>query len=199
MGTILCRYDHYGDDNSSKELAHRVKAGVLTAIDAMANDLVGLIREDCYLVPVPNRDGFADNTLMLAHFVSGLSQGKAQVLDIVKGKPHASVYDLKKEGQMLDDGFLGFRLCGSIPGDKRIYLLDNVLSTGFTMYAAHKLIPQADILVHSVAAKTFNESPYREYFGRVKTNKEVLLDLFRQKRIADNGVKNQLKNPRISY
>jgi hypothetical protein len=199
VGTILCRYDHYGDENASKELAHRVKAGILTAIEAMASDLAGLIQSDCYLVPVPNREGFADNTLLLAHFVSGMSGGKAKVMDIIRGNPRASVYELKKEGMILDDGLLGFQLTGRIPDDRRLYLLDNVLSTGFTMYAAQKLIPEADILVHSIAKSTFNLSPYREHFGRVQTKTEFLLLRHRENRMAENGVKSRLKRPRISY
>ena len=200
MGTILCRYDEYGYFNPSQKLAHGVKAGDLAAIITMAGDLAGLIPRECYLVPVPNRGGFADNTLLLAHFIAGLSTGRAKVLDILKGKPRDSVYALKKEGLELDAGLLGFRLSHKSPDDrKKVYLLDNVIATGFTMYAAHKLIPQADILVHSVAKNTFNQSPYREYFGRVKTNKEVLFDRYRQNRIAENGLKNKLTRPRVSY
>ena len=106
MGTIFCRYDEYGDFNPSKEFAHRVKAGILTAIETMASDLAGLILDDCHLVPIPNRDGFADNTLLLAHFVSGMTGGKGKVLDIMKGNARASIYDLKKEGKNMDDDLL---------------------------------------------------------------------------------------------
>ena len=59
-----------------------------------------------HLVPIPNRDGFADNTLLLAHFVSGMTGGKGKVLDIMKGNARASIYDLKKEGKNMDDDLL---------------------------------------------------------------------------------------------
>lgn len=99
----------------------------------MAGDLAGLIPRECYWVPVPNRGGFTDNTLLLAHFVSGLSTGRAKVLDIVKGNARPSIYELKKEGKKMDDDLLGFRLSRRSPNDRRIYLLDNVLATGFTI------------------------------------------------------------------
>lgn len=195
----MCRYDHYGELNPSKELAHEVKAGNLAAIETMAYDLAGLIQNNCYLVPVPNRCGFANNTLLLAHFVSGLSGSKATVLDIVKGNARSSVYELKKEGYSLEVDSIRFHLANSVPNDHPMYLLDNVLATGYTMYRAHKLIPQADILVHSVATQTFSKSPYRKYFGRVKTTKEILFDLYRQKKISKTHEKSNFKNHRISY
>lgn|GEM_PF-7114909 len=172
MANIICRYTDYCGSNQARVLAHGMKENKVPAIRKIANDLSDLIAEDCVLIPIPNKIGFPLNTLMLGNLMRELVRERnidVKVSPVIIGSPRQSVYDAKKEGKQMNEHALNFSLHLSPPEAKKIYLLDNVIATGLTAYSALKLVPSADVLVHSVDKRTFQQSAYRKEFGSILT------------------------------
>jgi hypothetical protein len=165
MRNVFYKYDYYGA-NDARALAHRYKENDLFAVRQVATEMVTLIPEKCYLIPVPNKYGHAHQNLSLANFMM-MSNPRLKVFDIMKGANRESVYDAKKNGHPLNETDLDFFLTSPVPTGKRIFLVDNIIGTGLTAASAMKLIPYADLLVHSVDRQTFDNSTYRKQFAGV--------------------------------
>lgn len=177
MATIYCAHDSYYGSNHARELAHRMKENDIAAIRTMAKDLAGFVKAGCVLVPIPNRYGFATNTLSLAKMIVRESKREAKIANVLKGCARASLYDCKKEGLRLDQSYFGFYLAAPLPSGKHIMLVDNVLASGLTATAALELVPSAHILVHSVARNAFEPSIHRQRFGEIVTPQKRPLEL----------------------
>lgn len=186
MANIYCRYDDYYGNNPARELAHRVKESDVAAIRLVAEDLAPSVREDCALIPVPNSIGFPLSNLLLVKLLVAFIRDmkvNADVWDIMVCRQHRASYYCKKEGKQMDEADFGFRLTSTTPEGKKIYLVDNVLATGLTASAALKVVPSADILVHTVDRKTFEASAYRSRFSEIisSAGKEQLKQHQKQK------------------
>lgn len=168
---MLCVYEDYYGDNDARELTHRMKDKDTNAIYTMAKDMAKLIHDDCVLIPVPNRIGRAVETLLMAQWMQAFAREektlRVKLENVLVGAERVSLYDYKKQGKSPDDFDFGFRLFAPVPKAKNIYLVDNVLATVTTLSAALKLVPSADVLVHSVDKKTFEQSAYRSRFHKV--------------------------------
>jgi pyrimidine operon attenuation protein/uracil phosphoribosyltransferase len=182
MANIYCKYDDYYGDNLARLLAHKMKRNDRMAIQQIANDLSSLVNGDCGLIPIPGRFGIALNTALLVDFISEKSRYQVDVVDVMVGSRRQALYKCKIEGKEMDESTLGFKLSGEIPEDKKIYLVDNVVATGLTASAALKLVPSADILVHSIDEKTFEQSKYRKDLGKIisPSHEELLPHLHRK-------------------
>jgi len=171
MAKIYCLYDDYYGDNDARELAHRMKDNDINAIYTMAKDLSKLIHGDCVLIPVPNRIGKAIATLLLAQwiieFARDIRKLQLKLESILIGRERPSLYYSKKEGKRMAELHFGFRLSSSAPEGKKIYLVDSVLASGLTASAALRLVPSADVLVHSIDKKALSESVHRNTFSEV--------------------------------
>ena len=167
MATIYCAYEDYYGLHQVRSLAMGMKRNDRFAIHRISKDLVQFISKDCMLVPIPNRSGFAENTLLLAEMIRKLRPLHVRVADVLKGVERGSLYDSKKNHEARDESYFGFHLTGGVPDHKNIMLLDNVLATGLTASAALKLLPGADVLVHSVAPDAFKQSAHRHNFEAV--------------------------------
>lgn len=82
----------------------------------------------CYLVPAPQHSGDAEYTKDICKVVSFKTE--AEILDIVKCKPHKPLYEQKYEGKTSLDA--DFYLSGNIPEEGRFLFVDNVISSGET-------------------------------------------------------------------
>lgn len=109
----------------------------------MADFLARQIKEYDIIVPAPNHDGFADYTLCISKIVSEFTGAK--VVDCLRVLPHVPLYEDKSQE-------LEFRLCGEVPNG-RIFLLDNVIDTGKTFFAAKELIPSIKPLMYATTNK----------------------------------------------
>jgi hypothetical protein len=191
MKNVFYKYDYY-EAIYTRELGHRVKENDLSAIHSVAHDMATLVGKDSVLVPIPNKYGHAHQNISLSNFIMMMNP-KVKVFDIMKGAERISVYEAKKNGHPLTEKDLGFYLTGPVPKGKRVVLIDNIIGTGLTAASALKLIPHADLLVHSVDRQTFDSSTFRKQFAGVYLCDGNLKTIFD---IADKStnMKIELKN-----
>ncbi len=119
------------------------------ALDEVATYLksLNIVKEGDCLVPVPQHTGKAEYTLDLAERLA-FSTG-ATVLDIVGRIPSETWYSEKKRGSSETPCF--FLKSSNIPSEKRLFFLDNVLSTGMTYRKVSELFQKELIpLVYAV-------------------------------------------------
>lgn len=144
----------YYTDNGVREICHLVKDGNNSALYRMAIDmgycLVSNHLKDCVIIPMPSHYGYATYTLSIAKRISRMIG--CEVADILRCKPHKSLYDAKLNGETITSTELGFYLQGEYPTDKPIIIIDNVCDSGTTAFAALDVIPNANVLVYA-----FNE------------------------------------------
>jgi len=131
--------DYSGD---LRELAHLVKAGDPEGIYLAGELMSEIVSDGSILVPVPSREGYATTTLNLCESIVKHNPS-CQVYDVLKGASRESLYELKKQGKTLTEDELGLTLYGDLPEGSPVYLVDNVVATGATGLAAHKVIPNS--------------------------------------------------------
>ncbi|MBQ0073522.1 MAG: phosphoribosyltransferase [Prevotella sp.] len=143
---LLLSTAHY--NNSSRHIAHKLKEGDYNAIVTAAYRMAACLPENCILIPAPGRNGYATQTLKLAKMISRISG--AQVADVLKGCQRMANYDAKKQGHPLKMDDLGLYLAESIPADKTAVIIDNVVDTGTTAFAAANLIGSCIVLSYAM-------------------------------------------------
>ncbi len=136
----------YNESPDNNRLVRKFKTGDYDAIYQMAMDMKSLINASMVLIPVPNRFGYPDATKVLCNVLKAYTG--CAVMDILRGKERQSVYEAKKQLKSLNSEDFGFFINGNIP--ENAYLVDNVISTGSTMKYILRLIPEANIIVHSI-------------------------------------------------
>lgn len=136
----------YNESPENNRLVRKFKTLDYDSIHQMAMEMRHLIKPSMILIPVPNRHGYPDATKQLCNILK--AHTGCMVRDILRGKPRQSVYEAKKELKALRSEDFGFYINGNIP--ENAYLVDNVISTGSTMKYILRLIPQANIIVHSI-------------------------------------------------
>jgi len=141
-----CTYCHEYYTGDARELCHAAKDGDIDAIMRMAREMCRYVSPEDILVPVPSHTGRATMTLELAKQIAWNSG--ARVEDVLVGSSRKSLYELKKEGVEVPEGFFGLRLVRPVEG--RIWLVDNVVATGSTAREALKLLPGAHVLAYAM-------------------------------------------------
>ena len=102
------------------------------------------------LIPVPQSSGKADYTLELANTIRIIRQD-CEVVDILSGTPRKKLYDIKKTKTTLKGVRTGLKVDESadcketLQSNSNVYLLDNVVNTGFTFNRARKEIGRAHV------------------------------------------------------
>ena len=141
-----CTYCHEYYTGDAREICHAAKEGDLEAIMRMAREMSRYVSPGDTLVPIPSHTGRATMTLELAKQIAWNSG--ARVEDVLTGNSRKSLYDLKREGVSIPEGFFGLRLVRPVEG--RIWLVDNVVATGSTAREALKLLPGARVLAYAM-------------------------------------------------
>lgn len=121
-----------------------VKAKNERAIRIAAASMAKFVREGDVLVPVPGHLGHAEDTLALAEAISSITG--TPVVDALKSPARESVYEQKKLGVLPSAESLGIVKARELPADRRIVLLDNVVGTGTTAYAAREALGGGQVL-----------------------------------------------------
>ena len=145
----------YHDSNvyphTLKKLSKDVKHNKAEAIAIAAILLAQLLTPNAVLVPVPQSSGKADYTLKLANQIKEIRQD-CKVCDVLSGNKRQKLYDIKKTQNSLEGVDLGFKVKyvrkhkRTLKSTPNVYLLDNVLATGFTYLQAKNALTQfADI------------------------------------------------------
>ena len=139
-------YNSYYHSTKTRDICHDVKqtedaAKRSKAISTMADYLAGQLKNvdgKIYLVPAPQHTGKAEYTLEIANRITQINPD-CEVLDILKCKPHEPLYDQKKDGNRQPD--LNFYLEEKPPvtENAKIFLVDNVISSGNTFNTANEL------------------------------------------------------------
>ena len=106
-------------------------------IKKIAEDLISrdIVQPGDVLIPAPQHNGNAEYTKDIANMVS--EKTGAVVADVLKCVPHSSLYEQKKEGEK---PMLTLYLDGKIPSGKKLYFIDNVISSGLTFRLANELL-----------------------------------------------------------
>ncbi len=131
--------------HSLRKLSKDVKKSDTTAIAMAALLLSQIITPNAVLIPVPQSSGVADYTLELANTIRIIRQD-CEVVDILSGTPRQRLYDLKKEKTTLKGVRTGLKVKESadcketLQSTPNVYLLDNVVNTGFTFNRARKAL-----------------------------------------------------------
>ena len=131
--------------HSLRKLSKDVKKNDSTAIAIAALLLSQLITPNAVLIPVPQSSGKAEYTLELANTIRIIRQD-CEVVDILSGRTRKKLYDIKKSRTSLKGVKTGLKVKENIncrdtlESHSDIYLLDNVLNTGFTFNRARKAL-----------------------------------------------------------
>lgn len=200
----------YYNSKNTRKLCHIIKEAdrnsveFKNAIEQMADYFVnqGIFNEKSVLVPAPQHTGKAEYTWHLAAAIS--QKTNSPIADILRCKPHKTLYEQKKNGIEPDVDFYlenakGVKDLENLfdettmefwkrNGDK-VYLLDNNISTGLTFNKAEKLLP--GLIPAPYAIGNFAEVTFKE--GRYTVNnllEEKTLNLEINKK--DNGMDNNI-------
>ncbi|GEM_PF-6892121 len=128
-------------DNVSN-LAHLMKGNDSLAISFFANFVLkqNVVDDNSILIPCPQHSGSAIYTLNAANLIA--SRSGATVLDIIKRTPGDTIYNLKQSKSfdtVKPEYFLSSPFSKK-PGQK-VFLVDNVIGSGFSYSQISKLIP----------------------------------------------------------
>lgn len=131
--------------HSLRKLSKDVKKSDTTAIAIAALLLSQILTPNAVLIPVPQSSGKADYTLELANTIRIIRQD-CEVIDILSGTPRKKLYDIKKTKTSLKGVRTGLKVKESadcketLRAHSGIFLLDNVVNTGFTFSRARKAL-----------------------------------------------------------
>ena len=128
-----------------RKLAKDVKGNKPEAIAIASLLLSEIVTPGAVLIPVPQSDGKARYTLELANSIREIRKD-CRVYDILSGECRDRLYDIKKTNPKLKGVNLGFKVVAdaetsvTLRENKNIFLVDNVLATGFTYRQATKAL-----------------------------------------------------------
>lgn len=148
------KYQSYYYSQGVRELCHAVKNGSTAAIKTIAEYLMQTadIKRNDILIPAPQHTGKATYNKAIADIIS--TRTGAKTADILRCKPRETLYKqkLRQSEQLHTD----FYLADEIPTGK-IYVIDNVISTGRTIFDISELLKTSFIpLVFAVDDTRFN-------------------------------------------
>lgn len=144
-------------DGDARKIAHLLKDNNHKAIEMVAARLSNMISPFAVIVPIPNRCGYARETLELAKVLSKYSG--VPIADVLKGNQRDSLYEIKKEGGILTEAELGFRQVSPLPFYRKPILLDNVADTGLTAKAAyHAIANRGEVLTFAIGDSLYDRS-----------------------------------------
>ena len=210
----------YYNSKGTRELCHILKEAdkesevFKNAIEQMADYFVNqcIFNEKSILVPAPQHTGKPEYTWSLAAAIS--RKTKASIADILYCKPHETLYEQKKNGKEpviefylqnakgendLKNLFDETSMTWWKNNGNKVYLIDNVISTGYTFNKISKLLP--GIIPAPYAISDFAEINY------VKENDIYVVNNLQEsneKKINEytielNGDKNMSKNTEQKY
>ena len=128
-----------------RKLSKDVKKKDITSITMAAFLLSKIITPNSIIIPIPQSNGVADYTLSIANTIKVIRQD-CEVVDILSGTPRKQLYDIKKKKSNLKGTHTGIKVketadCKELlQSYSNIFLLDNVVNTGFTFNRARKAL-----------------------------------------------------------
>lgn len=133
----------YYKDFCIRDICHAVKKSDNEAIIAIADWYVktNVFDEKSVIIPVPNHKGKAEYTLAICKIIS--EKTGCRINDILRCVPHISLYEQKeKHFRKL---FSGIYKIAEPEKNKKLFLIDNVLTSGRTMRNCRDLVSCAEM------------------------------------------------------
>lgn len=130
-------YNNYYE-GQTREICHEIKERNEECYQIMADYFLEqeIIDSQCLLIPAPQHEGYAIYTKKIAELIS--KKSGAKVLDIIKSRPRDTLYEYKQRHQNV---ILDFKITDKQTfNNQNVFLVDNVLHTGQTLYTCQKLI-----------------------------------------------------------
>lgn len=200
----------YYNSKNTRKLCHIIKEAdrnseeYKNAIEQMADYFVkqGIFNEKSILVPAPQHTGKAEYTWHLAAAIS--QKTNSPIADILRCKPHETLYEQKKNGIEPDVEFYlenakGVKDLENLFDETtmefwkrnkdKVYLLDNNISTGLTFNKAEKLLPgliPAPYAIGNFAEITFKEGRYT--VNNLLEEKALNLEINTKDKGMDNNI-----------
>ncbi len=200
----------YYNSKNTRKLCHIIKEAdrnseeYKDAIEQMADYFVkqGIFNEKSILVPAPQHTGKAEYTWHLAAAIS--QKTNSPIADILRCKPHETLYEQKKNGIEPDVEFYlenakGVKDLENLFDETtmefwkrnkdKVYLLDNNISTGLTFNKAEKLLPgliPAPYAIGNFAEITFKEGRYT--VNNLLEEKALNLEINTKDKGMDNNI-----------
>lgn len=164
-------YSYYSEFGV-REITHGLKIGNPDSIAIAAHFLSRQVLPGDVLVSIPGRSGCPSHAHLLANAIAEITG--AISFNGLCGSPHESMYEAKYAGKNPRQVELGFYLEKELPEADNYWIVDNVIGTGTTMFAAQSLIPGSEPLVYAVdetkISKVVDENlePMVVYHGTTK-------------------------------
>lgn len=133
--------------HSLRKLSKDVKKNDITAISVAALLLSHIIAPNALIIPIPQSSGVAEYTLEIANTIR-IIRHDCQVADVLVGTPRKKLYELKKSKVELEKVDMGLKvkdgtdLTNMLEQNSNVFLLDNVINTGFTYECARKALKE---------------------------------------------------------
>lgn len=130
-------YNNYYDGDT-REICHEIKNRNEECYEIMVHFFLNqeVINNKSILIPAPQHEGYAIYTKKIAEMIA--VESGAKVLDVLKSSPRKTLYKSKQNHQKT---ILDFKITEELfLNNKKIFLIDNVLHTGQTLYTCQKLI-----------------------------------------------------------
>lgn len=142
-----CLFGSTADYRKVQHLAHRLKKGEPESIMQAAARMADMVRQlgeghRCVLVPIPGHEGKATYTRQLCDAISARTAMPA--MDLLQGNRHIALYHAKRNDMKPEGIRITFALRHALPPGATAILVDNVLDTGYTAYAAWQAIGRSD-------------------------------------------------------
>ena len=142
--TSISRYYH----NGAETICHCLKEGDKNVTAYAALKMSDVIPRNAVLIPVPNRCGYARQTLQLAQLISKYTG--LPVADVLKGNQRESQYYAKKEDHPLTEQGMGFRRVGEYSRYRKPIIIDGVADLGTTARAAIHALGEGEVVTYAV-------------------------------------------------
>jgi hypoxanthine phosphoribosyltransferase len=131
-------------------IARGMKRGEKSSIDRAADLMAGMIAaigrgRPCVLVPIPGHEGKATYTKQLCDEI-GVRTGM-RTANILKGNHHIALYHAKKNDMKPEGIRIDFLMKSPLPAGVTPIIVDNVLDTGHTAYAALRAVDNASAVL----------------------------------------------------
>lgn len=169
ISKIHCLGDYY-NDKYLRDICHEIKDGGINfasiIADFMAYKFADNFNFNNYFVPIPSTSKF---NRILCRNIGERCNARWCSFNLEFINNHQSLYDLKKNGEKINQDDYNMIWTGFIRTQK-IVIVDNVISTGFTMYKALEalsldepvLYDECEALCIAVDWNTFKKSEYYE-------------------------------------
>lgn len=144
---------YYYADEKCRDICHGLKKHDHNAIRTASAEMVKNIPDNAIIVPMPSSPGYATYTKDMCDEIKKLNPS-LDVKDVLKCNSRDQLYELKQKGFEADSKYFNFHLDGSLPKDRPVYLVDNVLATGTTFKHAQEVVPNANLAVYGINEDT---------------------------------------------